>query len=273
MVQELTSRREASGWSLLESRPAEVRHRVLMLPGLFCTAAFYADMLADPRLAEAGVAAIAADPPGFAGQPVPAGFDYRIESYAALVEDLAAAESIDLIVGHSLTANVGIEVAARHRFRGRLLLLSPSLSAEDEEKDTRSLNDASRTPVVRTLVWMGMNRMLKKGMKGRLPAARFDELLGEMRRNPHAASRAQLIACFDHIAEHGGLADRLAGAESTVWVARGDRDEIAISDAERAVLEQAPNVELKTIPGAAHFSLTDAPHEVNRLILELLGAA
>jgi len=126
---------------------------------------------------------------------------------------------------------------------------------------------------VGALVWMGMNRMLKKGMKGRLPAARFDELLGEMRRNPHAASRAQLIACFDHIAEHGGLADRLAGAESTVWVARGDRDEIAISDAERAVLEQAPNVELKTIPGAAHFSLTDAPREVKRLILELLGGA
>ena len=29
---------------------------------------------------------------------------------------------------------------------------------------------------------------------------------------------------------------------------------------------------LKTIPGAAHFSLTDAPHEVNELILALLAA-
>jgi pimeloyl-ACP methyl ester carboxylesterase len=262
--------REVSGFSLLESTPKQARHRVLMLPGLFCSAAFYADVLADPSLAEAGVVAIAADPPGFAGRPVPHGFDYRIETYARLVEELAEAESVDLIVGHSLSANIGIEIAARNGFQGPLLLLSPSLSAEDEEKDTRSLNEASRTPVVRTLVWMGMNRMLRKAMKGRLPAARFDELVGQMRLNPHAASRAQLIACFDHIAEHGGLAERLASARSTVWVGRGDRDEIAISDAEREILDRAPNVELKTIPGAAHFSMTDAPEIVSRLVVELL---
>jgi pimeloyl-ACP methyl ester carboxylesterase len=258
---------------LLERGQADARYRMLLLPGLFCTAAFYAEMLADPLLGKAGVAAIAADPPGFAGRPVPDHFDYAIATYAGLVEDLAAAESIDLIVGHSLSANIGIEIAARHRFQDQLLLLSPSLSEPDEEKDTRSLNDASRTPVVRTLVWMGINRMLRRGMRDRLPVARRDELLGQMQLNPRAASRAQLIACFDHIAAYGGLAERLAGTQSTVWVARGDRDEVAITDTERRILERAPNVELRTIPDAAHFSITDNPREVNRLAVELLDSA
>jgi pimeloyl-ACP methyl ester carboxylesterase len=264
------ARRDASGWSLLERVQPNAQNRMLLLPGLFCSAAFYTDVLADPLLEEAGVTAIAADPPGFAGRPVPKGFDYSIEGYAALVEEFAGRESIGLIVGHSLSANICIEVAARHRFRGPLLLLSPSLSADDEEKDTRSLNDASRTPVVRTLVWMTIDRMLRKGMRDRLPADRRDELLAEMTRNPHAASRAQLIACFDHMAAHGGLAQRLATAQSTVWVGRGDRDEVAISDEERRWLDEGANVELKTIPGAGHFSITDNPHEVSRLAIELL---
>jgi pimeloyl-ACP methyl ester carboxylesterase len=118
-----------------------------------------------------------------------------------------------------------------------------------------------------------MNRILRKGMKGRLPAPRFDELMEQMRLNPHSANRAQLIACFDHIAEHGGLAERLAGARSTSWVGRGDRDEVAISDTERQILNRAPNVELKIIPGAGHFSMTDAPEIVSQLVVELLDQA
>ncbi|HST38643.1 MAG TPA: alpha/beta hydrolase, partial [Conexibacter sp.] len=143
-------RREAAGWSLLENAPQQPRRRVLMLPGLFSSALFFSDVLADEALAAAGVAAMAADPPGFAGNPAPDGFDHSIASYAALVEEFAAAESIDLIVGHSFSANVAIEIAARGRFTGKLLLLSPSLSREDEEDDLRSLDEASHAPVIGT---------------------------------------------------------------------------------------------------------------------------
>ena len=115
----------------------------------------------------------------------------------------ATEESIDLIVGHSLCANVGIEIAARGRFDGKLLLLSPSLSREDEEDDLRSLDDASHTPVIGTLVWLGINPTLKRGIRGRLPDARFDELLAEMKRNPRSANRAQVVAFFAHLAAHG----------------------------------------------------------------------
>jgi pimeloyl-ACP methyl ester carboxylesterase len=263
-----TRRRDVGAWALLETVPQDPRHRVLLLPGLFATAEFYADMLADPLLAGAGVTAIAADPPGFAGRPAPAGFDYSVESYAALVEDFAITEEVDAVVGHSFTANVGIEIAARGRYRGRLLLLSPALSREDEEDGLRSLDGASRTPVLRTLVWLG-NPPLRRGMR-RLPTRRAGQLLEQMERNPRPANRRLVIAYFDHMARHHGLARRLAAARITTWVARGDRDEVALSPRQLAVLGQAPNVTLVTVPGAGHFSMTDTPWEVNRLVLALL---
>jgi pimeloyl-ACP methyl ester carboxylesterase len=266
-----TRRREVGPWALLETMPRHPRHRVLMLPGLFCTAEFYTDMLTDPVLTDAGVTAIAADPPGFAGRPVPSGFGYSVESYAALIEDFAAVEAVDLVVGHSFMANVGIEIAARGRLGGRLLLLSPALSREDEEDGLRALDGASRTPVLRTLVWMGINPALHRAMRGRLPLRHSDHLLEQMRRNPRAANRRLVVAYFDHMARHGGLAERLASSRVPVRVARGERDEVAISAHERALLTRAPHVTLTDIPGAAHFAMTDTPWEVNRLVLETLG--
>ncbi|MEV0457748.1 alpha/beta fold hydrolase [Catellatospora methionotrophica] len=263
-------RREQSGWAIIENAPDTVRHRVLLLPGLFCTAEFYTAMLADPALADAGVLAMAADPPGFAGRPVPPGFDYSMERYAAMVEDFAAQEAVGLIVGHSYFANVGIEIAARGRYPGRLLLLSPSFSRDDEEHDLISLDEAGHVPVLGTLVWLGIDPTLKKGMRDRLPSDRFTELFAQMKRNPHAANRHLVAGFFDHLRRHGELASRLAGTDNVVWVGRGDRDEVGFTAQEQATIEAAPHVTLKTIPGAAHFSITDEPHEVDELILELL---
>jgi pimeloyl-ACP methyl ester carboxylesterase len=265
-------RREEAGWAVIENEPALTRHRVLMLPGLFCTAEFYTAMLADPALTAAGVLATAADPPGFAGRPVPAGFDYTVDSYAQMVEDFAAREAVDLIVGHSYFANVGIEIAARGTYRGSLLLLSPSFSRADEEHDLISLDEASHTPVVGTLVWLGINPTLKKGIRDRLPSERFNELFHEMKRNPHAANRHLVTGFFDHIRRYGELATRLAGTNTTVWVGRGDRDEVGFTAQEQAIIDAAPHVTLRAIPGAAHFSITDTPHEVVALILDLLAS-
>src|SRR4051812_48395199 len=71
-----------SGWEVVENAPAQERHRVLLAPGLFCTAAFFGEMLGESSLAEAGVKALATTPPGFGGNPLPDGFDCSIESYA-----------------------------------------------------------------------------------------------------------------------------------------------------------------------------------------------
>jgi pimeloyl-ACP methyl ester carboxylesterase len=259
------------GWDVIENEPVQASRRVLLTPGLFCTAGFFKDMLAEGSLDEAGVKALATTPPGFGGNPAPDDFDFSIESYAELYEMFADEESINLIVGHSLSANICIEIAARQNFSGPLMLLSPSLQAEDEEEDLRQLYETGKTPVVGSLVWLWLPTSFKKSFKDDLPEANCDELIAEMKRNPRHASRRQVNAFFAHVEKYGGIAERLAGAQSPVWLVRGDRDPIQDSEDEIATVEAAPMVERKTIPDAAHFSITDNPAAVNALIVELLA--
>jgi pimeloyl-ACP methyl ester carboxylesterase len=259
-----------SGWEVVGNAPAHERHRVLLAPGLFCTAAFFGEMLGEGSLDEAGVKALATTPPGFGGNPLPDGFDCSIESYAQLYESFAAAQAVDLIVGHSFSANVCIEIAARGNFTGRLMLLSPSLQAGDEEENLRQLYQVGKTPVVGGLVWLWLPTSFKKSFKGELPEAHYDELIAEMRRNPRHASRRQVNGFFAHLEEYGSIAGLLTGARATTWLVRGDRDPIQDTDEEVAILQAAPLVERKTVPDAAHFSITDNPAAVNRLIIELL---
>ena len=265
--------REVSGWQVIESEPAQARHRALLAPGLFCTAAFFSEMLEEGTLDNAGVKALAATPPGFGGNPAPDDFDYSIESYAQLYEDFAAEQSIDMIVGHSFSANVCIEIAARGNFKGPLMLLSPSLQAEDEEEDLRQLYEAGKTPVVGSLVWLWLPTSFKKSFKGELPEDHYDELIAEMKRNPRHASRMQVNSFFAHVEKHEGLAARLAAAEQPIWLVRGDRDPIQDTDEEIATVEAGPNVTRKTVPDAAHFSITDNPTAVNGLIVEMFQSS
>jgi hypothetical protein len=161
--------RELDGWRLLESTPELARRRVLLLPGLFCTRRFFADLIARRELEETGVQMVAADPPGFAGLPALPDFDYSVPSYAKLVEALAEAESFDLVIGHSYFANVAIEVSGRGNYDGVLMLLSPCLRADNEEKDLRQLASLGNVPGVGSLAWLTVNPMLKRSMGGRLP--------------------------------------------------------------------------------------------------------
>lgn len=61
------SPRAHNGWTVHESGSADAEHAALLLPGGLCTAAFYDDVLADPRLTEAPVRFVATTVPGFGG--------------------------------------------------------------------------------------------------------------------------------------------------------------------------------------------------------------
>jgi pimeloyl-ACP methyl ester carboxylesterase len=265
--------REREGWGLVERGGDGTRSRVLMLPGLFCTHRFYELLVQEPALAEGGVATLAADPPGFAGRGAPAGFDYSVEAYAELVAALAAAESIDLIVAHSYFANVTMEMASRGAYRGALMLLSPCLRPESEERDLRQLDRVGRVPLLGTLAWLAVYPTLKGAMKGRLPEDRLDELVAEMKRNPQSANKQITTRYFDHLRHHGNLSRHLTAATQSVWVVRGDQDEVGFDDEDRQLLERLPNVEVRIIPGARHFSMLDAPSTVAELITEQLTSA
>jgi pimeloyl-ACP methyl ester carboxylesterase len=269
----MTALGDDGGWTLREAGARDGEHAALLLPGALCTAAFYDDLLAEPAVEGAPVRLIAATPPGFGRNPVPPGFGMDVESYASLVEDKAAELGCDALVGHSYFANVLIEVAARGRFEGPLVLLSPCFSRGDEEKDLQQLERVGRVPGLGALVFRIGPRMIDSSMKGRFPPERHDELVAEMRLMSPPLARRLLRRYFAHLDEYGSLARRLADSGADAWVVRGDQDEIGLTGEEAAVLEAAPNVRVVVIPGAKHFSMTDQPAAVARTILAAAGPA
>ena len=133
--------RDHDGWIVRESGPARPRHTVLLLPGALATARFYDDLLAEPALTQAPIGFVNTTLPGFGGTPPPD--DLSMENYAAQASKLAADFRCDVVVGHSLGANVALEMVGSAQFSGPVVLLSPSFSRADESKVPRALDRLS----------------------------------------------------------------------------------------------------------------------------------
>ena len=73
-------------WELSEAGPLDAKHTVLLLPGGMCSARSYAEVMAEPALAQTRL--VAATLPGHAGAPPPD--DYSVENYARLTARLAS---------------------------------------------------------------------------------------------------------------------------------------------------------------------------------------
>ena len=116
------------GCEVVESGPPDAEHTVLLLPGGWCTALFYDELMAEPAVA--GLRLVAVTLPGNGGTPPPD--DLSMESYATLTADLAAHLHCDVVVGHSLGANVALEMAGSGAFAGPVVLLAPCFSRRDE---------------------------------------------------------------------------------------------------------------------------------------------
>jgi pimeloyl-ACP methyl ester carboxylesterase len=99
---------------------------VLLLPEALATAVFFDDVMGEPKLGGASIRLVATTLQGYGATLPPR--DPSMETYAKLASELAAGLGCDAVVGHSMGANVAIEMAASGGFSGPLLLLSPSFS-------------------------------------------------------------------------------------------------------------------------------------------------
>jgi len=264
--------RAHNGWTVYESGPAGAEHAALLLPGGLCTAAFYDDVLADPRLAEAPIRFVAATIPGFGGTtPLD---DLRVESYSAAAAELAADLGCDVVVGHSMGANIAIEMLGAGQFKGPAVLLSPSFSHEDEFKVLDLMDRLGRVPGLGRLVWWAMLKTMPRGMKKEFPADRRDALVAAMQGNDPRLCRALVRHYFEYLDRHGSLVSRLCDSGVRAWAAFGDgTGEVGLTDEERRGLERSPNVELVTIRGSGHLALNDNPGIVAGLILDAVNVS
>ena len=143
-----------------------------------------------------------------------------------------------MVVGHSLGANVAIEIASTGDFSGPLVLLSPSFSRKDESKCSRALDRLSR--VFGHLPYSLMLKMIGPAMKSSLPPARREVLTNELKNNEPRFLRRQTHQYLAYLDRHGSLARRFCDSGTQAWVVFGERDDVGITPDERALLEAAP---------------------------------
>jgi pimeloyl-ACP methyl ester carboxylesterase len=196
-----------------------------------------------------------------------------MEHYARLMADCAAAEGCTLVAGHSLGANVAIEMAALGVFTGPLVLLSPTFSRADEAKFLGVLDQVGRIPAVGPLAWTAMLRtmpalMKKEMLAGGIPRARAERLAADLGDNDPGFCRELVHHYYAYLDRHPSLVDRLLGSGARSWVVRGDHDEIGLGEEERLELEESAQVTMVTVPDAGHLLLVEQPAVTARVIAE-----
>lgn len=269
-MDDLGTARQSGPWQLFERGSGA--GRVLLLPGGFCTALSYIDLVAEPALAGAGVTTLAANPPGFATNLPPGGFTYATTEYAELIEALIGAENLTALVGHSLSANILIEVAARGNVDLPIVLLDPCLRYRNEYRGVRLLRRAELIPPLVRRLYAATSKGYERSMRGLIKPERLDLIVKDMQTTPPEQNRAVINGYFDHLKQYGSLAKRLADATGEIHYVRGDAESIGFDRADVELVVAQENVTTHTITNSDHFTMLDNPPEVAALIATVAGS-
>lgn len=268
----LGNQSQIGAWEIFRRGPRDSGRRVLLLPGGFCTALTYVDVIAQPAIAGAEIETWAANPPGFAENAPPAGFTYSTDEYAELVEELAGDEGLAVLAGHSLSANILIEVAARGNFEGPIILLDPCLRYRNEYRGVRVLRRLEKIPPLARRGYASAAKNYRRTMKGLVPPERLELIVSDMERTPPEQNRAVINGYFDHIAKWDTLARRLADASGEIHFVRGDAESIGFDRTDIAKIVAQSNVVTHTITNSDHMTMLDNPREVAELMAEVAAA-
>lgn len=252
---------------VVESGPADAEQSVLLLPGGWCTAVFYEELMAEPALA--GTRLVAVTLPGNGDVPAPA--DVSMESYARLASSLAAEYGCDVVVGHSCGANIALEMAASRGFTGPVVLLAPCFSRQDESRVVRVPDRLAR--VLGWLPFEALRRLLPLAVKDSpLPPARTQVLVGELRKNDPRSMRRVMHAYLRYLDRYGSVASRLGESGVPAWVVHGESGDGGMTADERRVMQAYASVRIVTIPGPSFFTASEEPALVAGIVVQALHA-
>lgn len=268
----MTNGRNTAGWLVFDQIPANPKFKVLLIPGLMGSDFVFSKLMKQSSLESAGVHLTAGNPPGFKGNPLPQNFDFRISSYAELVESVCEAEKIDLVLGHSFGANILIEVAFRRKYKGKLMLISPSLNRDAETKDMKMLDKYSRKKLLKGLIWTLTYSSIKSAFAPYFKDAEdLATVVKEAKLIPKNIAAEIFLGYFDYLIENGDLAERLITTTVPVYYLRGEKDDIGFTKENKDTLAKSNLLSLYEIPEAHHFAMADKPAEVARLMIQMLN--
>ena len=259
--------RDTPTWDMVQSGPTDADHTVLLLPGGWCTAVFYQELMAEPALA--GIRLVAVTLPGNGGTSAPQ--DLSVENYARLTAALADQLGCTAVVGHSMGANVALEMVGSGAFTGPVVLLAPSFGRRDEAMIIRVVDRLAR--VLGHLPFTLMRYMMRFAVKGStLPPERLAELVAELQKNDPEFMRRGMHRYFQYLDRHGSVAGRLGEAAVPAWVVHGETGDGGVTDEERRTLQAYPWIHIVTIPGPSFFTANEEPALVAGLVVAALAA-
>jgi pimeloyl-ACP methyl ester carboxylesterase len=253
----------ALDWELREQGPAEAAQTVLLLPGGMCSARSYAEVMAEPALADMRL--VAATLPGQCGTPPPD--DSSVENYARLVSQLVTQVGADVVVGFSMGAVVAVEMVVSGAFTGPVVLLGVSLSTKDEPAFFRVI--ARLGSVLGGLPASVLAKAAASMVKRiPVPAERQAELRDDFRRNVGADVQPGLREYLGWLHRGDGRAKHLCDAGVAAWVVHAEKGDGGLTDEERRTLKACPHVHLVTIPGSVFFLPNEVPEQIAATIRE-----
>jgi pimeloyl-ACP methyl ester carboxylesterase len=256
-------------WEIVESGPAGAERTALLLPGGMCSARSYAELMAEPALAD--VRLVAVTMPGHAGRPAPQ--DFSVEEYARITAELAASVGADVVVGFSMGATVAYEMVVSGAFSSPAVLLGVSLSAADEPAFFRGI--VRLGSILGTLPFAVLRKGAASMVKhaAALPPERRAELQADFALNSPRDMRLGLQAYMRWLNRDDDPARRLCEAGTPAWVVHAEKGDGGLTDHERAVLEACPHTRVITIPGHVFFLPNEAPEPIADVIVEALATA
>ncbi len=254
-------------WELVTSGPEDAEHAVLLLPGGTMAAHSWDLVMAEPVLA--GTRLVATTVPGMAGAPLTD--EVTVEAMARRAGELAAEQRCDVVAGFSHGATVALEMVLAGHFSGPVVLLGISPTTADESRLFRGIVRASQRvgPWPFAVLLRAMPLMIRSAA---IPAHHKGELLEDLGQNRAGDCVTVCSTYLDYIDADRDYAAELAAAGVPAWVVHSEKDgDGGLTDAERATLEAAPEVDVVTIPGQVFLIPGEAPGFTAGVIADALA--
>jgi pimeloyl-ACP methyl ester carboxylesterase len=204
----------------------------------------------------AGTQLLAPDLPGFGDEPIPAGFDYSVDSYADWVAAYGREHQLEeyVLVGHSMGGKIVLALAARQPtgLRG-LVLLSPSPPSPEP------IGEKNRAAA---LAAYGKPEEAEKTLANITDRPLRPEVCAQI----VADNLRTTQAAWDAWLEHGSkedISDRMPRINVPCRVLAGEVDHnITPADHRRQTLPLLPaGTPFTVVPGAGHLLPYEAPKE------------
>jgi hypothetical protein len=105
------------------------------------------------------------------------------------------------------------------------------------------------------------------------PEQHKKELIEDLKQNRTKDCLRACIEYLDYIAADRDFAAELGASGHAAWVVHAEKGDGGLTDAERATLQAAPNVNLVTIPGSVFLLPDEAPLQTAATIASALAQA